>query len=110
MSGAALAGYSGAGFLIFPATGGSATFTNIDGASGGTKTLTLRFANGNPTPRTGVLKINGVPQRITFKLTGSYDTWTTMQVQVPLAAGRTNTIQLESSGQSLAYIDELTVL
>jgi rhamnogalacturonan endolyase len=103
------AGYRGTGFLAFPATGGSAEFGRINGGAGGAKTITIRYANGNPTPRTGVLKVNGVAQAITFKITGSWTTWTTMTATVNLAAGSNNTLRFESTGQSLANIDELLV-
>lgn len=102
-------GYRGSGFISFPATGGSAELRSLHGGAGGAKTLTIRYANGNPTPRTGVLTINGVAQPITFKITGSFNTWTTMQVPVTLAAGFNNTVRFESTGQSLAIIDDVTL-
>jgi rhamnogalacturonan endolyase len=103
------AGYRGTAFLTFPTTGGSAEFGRINGGAGGSKTITIRYANGNPTPRTGVLKVNGVSQPVTFKITGSWTTWTTMTATVNLAAGSNNTLRFESTGQSLANIDELLV-
>jgi hypothetical protein len=103
------AGYQGTGFLTFPLSGGSAQFSNLNGGAGGSKTLVIRFANGYPTPRTGVIRVNGVAQTITCKPTGSFSTWATMQVPVTLQAGWNNTVRLESTGQSLANIDEVTV-
>jgi rhamnogalacturonan endolyase len=102
-------GYYGTGFLAFPSTGGSAEYRRIDGGAGGQKTITIRYANGNPTPRTGVLRVNGVPQAIIFKLTGSWTIWSTMSATVNLVPGMNNTLRFESTGQSLANIDEIAV-
>jgi hypothetical protein len=101
------AGYQGTGFIDFPASGGSAQFDQIAGGPGGVKTMTIRYANGNPTPRTGVLKVNGVAQSIRFNITGSWTTWATMNVPVTLAAGSNNTVRFESTGQDLGNIDEI---
>lgn len=103
------AGYRGTGYVSFPASGGSAQLPQVDGGTGGTKTITIRYANGNPTPRTGLLKVNGVAQALTFKPTGGWSNWTTMDVAINLAAGGSNTLAFESTGQSLAYIDEITL-
>jgi hypothetical protein len=101
-------GYHGSGFVTFPATGGSAEF-RVDGGSGGAKTISVRYANGNPTPRSGVLKVNGVAQRIVFPITGNYNTWGSLQVPVTLAPGMGNMLRFESTGQSLGNIDEVTL-
>jgi hypothetical protein len=101
------AGYQGTGFIDFPASGGSAQFDHISGGPGGAKTMTIRYANGNPTPRTGVLKVNGVAQSIRFNNTGSWTAWTTMNVPVTLASGSNNTVRFESTGQDLGNIDEI---
>jgi rhamnogalacturonan endolyase len=102
-------GYQGDGYVDFPATGGSLQWNGVDGGAGGAQTLALRYANGNPTPRSGVLKVNGVAQRITFRITGSDNKWTTLDVPVTLLAGSVNTLRLESTGQDLGNIDEMTV-
>jgi rhamnogalacturonan endolyase len=102
-------GYRGDGYVDFPASGGSLQINNVNGGAGGVKTISIRYANGNPTPRSGVLQVNGVAQRITFKITGSYNNWTTIEVPVTLAAGLNNTLRLESTGQDLANIDEVAV-
>ena len=103
-------GYRHTGFLNFPLAGGSAQFSRINGGSaGGVKTIAIRYANGNPTPRTGVLRVNGVAQPITFGITGSWTNWATANASVNLAPGQTNTLRFESTGQGLGNIDELTV-
>lgn len=102
-------GYHGTGFLNFPNSGGGAEFSRINGGSGGAKTIAIRYANGNPTPRTGVLRVNGVAQPITFRITGGWTTWGTATASVNLAAGAVNTLRFESTGQGLGNIDELIV-
>lgn len=102
-------GYRGTGFMNFPAGGGTAEFIRINGGAGGPKSISVRYANGNPTPRTGVLKVNGVAQAITFKPTGGWSNWATMAATVNLAKGSDNTLRFESTGQGLGNIDELIV-
>lgn len=102
-------GFKGSGFLKFPQTGGSAVF-QVDGGVGGSKTLSIRYANGSPTPRTGIVRVNGVAYKTVFKITGSFNQWTTLDVPVTLAPGGANTVSLESTGQFLGNIDEVSVL
>jgi rhamnogalacturonan endolyase len=102
-------GYRGTGYINFPVNGGSAQLWRINGGAGGAKTITSRFANGGATTLTGVLRVNGVAQAITFPVTGAWTTWSTMNQTVTLAAGMENTLSFESTGQDLALIDELTV-
>jgi rhamnogalacturonan endolyase len=101
-------GFNGSGFVDFPTTGGSVTFNYIKGA-GANKTVTIRYANGSATARTGVLKLNGVAQNVTFPSTGGWTNWSTLNVTLKLASGTANKISIESNGQGLANIDELTV-
>lgn len=103
------AGFTGSAFLNFPATGGWAEFRNLNGGSGGSKTITFRYANGNTAARTGRLLINGVAQNITFNPTGSWTTWANFNVTVTFGAGPTNTVRLESTGNDLGNIDTLVV-
>ena len=102
-------GFRHIGFLNFPLNGGSAQFQRIHGGAGGVKTITIRYANGNPTPRTGVLRVNGTAQPITFRPTGAWNNWMTLSASVNLAAGQGNTLRFESTGQGLGNLDELTV-
>lgn len=84
-------------------------FDNVDGRAGGSRTLTVRFANGSGSSRTGRLVVNGAGQNITTPATASWSTWQTMSVTVPLNAGAGNTIRLESTDQDLANIDHIVV-
>jgi rhamnogalacturonan endolyase len=94
---------------VIPANGGSLQFNNVAGGAGGSRTLTARFANGSGSSRTGRLVVNGAGQNITTPATGSWATWQTMSLTVPLNAGTGNTIRFESTGQDLANIDHIVV-
>ncbi|MBN1312750.1 MAG: carbohydrate-binding protein, partial [Anaerolineae bacterium] len=103
------AGYNGSGFVNFPSSGGYVAYQNVDGGSGGSRTLQFRFALGVTSSRTGQLTVNGVSQNITFQPTGAWATWATMNVTVTLNPGAANTIRLQSTGQDLANQDQMTV-
>jgi hypothetical protein len=103
------AGFNGTGFANFPTTGGSLQFNSVAGGTGGTKTLTVRYALGITTSRTGQLTVNGVTQNITFAPSGSWTTWVNQSVTITLNSGTANTIRFASNGQDLANIDEIRV-
>ncbi|MET0208972.1 MAG: carbohydrate-binding protein, partial [Burkholderiaceae bacterium] len=102
-------GYSRTGFVTFPSSGGSATLSAIHGGTGGSRTISIRYANGAGTARAGILKVNGTSQTISFPSTGGWTNWQVLPVSVTLKSGQTNTLVLESTGQDLANIDEITV-
>jgi len=102
------AGFHGTGYVNFATTGGSVTFNGITG-NGGQKIITIRYALGITTARTGNIVVNGAAKAITFQPTGSWTTWNTQTVTVTLNNNSTNTIQLASTGNDLANIDEITV-
>lgn len=102
------AGFHSTGYINFSLDGGSATISNVDGGTGGAKTLVIRYALGKPA-RTGLLVVNGANTGITFSTTGDWTSWNTQTVPVTLKSGATNTIVLKSNGQDLANIDEITV-
>lgn len=102
-------GYNGTGYVNFGTTGGSVTFSNVDGNGGGTKTISFRYANGSGATRTGQLVVNGVTTNITFGTTATWTTWQAHNVTVTLNNSTTNTIRLQSNGQDLANVDQLTV-
>lgn len=103
------AGFNGTGFANFPTTGGSLQFNNVAGGSGGAGTLTIRYALGITTSRTGQLVVNGVTTSITFNPSGAWTTWTNKVVNITLGSGTTNVIRFQSNGQDLANIDQITV-
>lgn len=101
-------GYRGSAYVNFPTSGGVCQFANVNGGTGGTKTLVIRYANG-VAARTGQLVVNGTTSNITFPTTGAWTTWSTLSVSVSLSSSTTNTIQLKSTGNDLANIDEITI-
>ncbi|HEX2100582.1 MAG TPA: carbohydrate-binding protein, partial [Candidatus Synoicihabitans sp.] len=102
-------GYVGSGFANFSITGGTLTFSNVNGNGGGTKSLAIRYALGATGARTGTITVNGATANITFNPTGSWTTWATMNVNITLGDNSTNTIQFASTGQDLGNIDQITV-
>jgi hypothetical protein len=102
-------GYNGTGFVNSSVTGGSTLFSNVNGQGGGTKTLVIRYSNGS-TSRTGQLVVNGgTPVSLTTPSTGAFSTWTTMNVTITLNNNSTNTIALNSTGNDLGNVDEITI-
>jgi hypothetical protein len=103
------AGFNGTGFANFPVTGGTVTFSNVDGNGGGAKSLAIRYANGGTTTRTGNLVVNGTTTSVAFAPSGGWTTWVTLNVNITLNNNATNTIQFASTGTDLGNIDEITV-
>lgn len=103
------AGHNGTGYLNHSVNGGTCTFSTVNGGNGGTKVLSIRFANGDVVSRTGTLTVNGATQNITFAPTGAWTTWTTMTVSISLNSGTTNTIRFTSTGADLGNLDEITI-
>lgn len=102
-------GFTGTGYTNFPATGGFVQFGNVEGRTGGARTLQVRYALG-VAARTGQLVVNGgAPQSITFASTGAWTTWNTVNITVTLNPGATNTVRFQSNGQDLANLDRLDV-
>jgi rhamnogalacturonan endolyase len=102
-------GFNGSGYANSSASGGTITFNNVDGNGGGAKTISFRYANGSGASRTGNLVVNGVTTSITFPTTANWTTWTTLNANITLNNNTSNTIQLATTGQDLANIDELNV-
>ncbi|HKX33445.1 MAG TPA: carbohydrate-binding protein, partial [Blastocatellia bacterium] len=101
-------GFLGTSYVNFPAAGGVLEFQNVSVSAGGDRTLRLRYALGTTGSRTGLLVVNGTARSLTFNPTGSWTSWSDLDVTVPLNGG-SNTIRLESTGQDLANIDQLTL-
>ena len=103
------AGFSGSGFCNSPnAVGGNAQFT-VNASAAGTATLGIRYANGTTATRPADITVNGsVAQSASaFAGTGSWTTWATKTLTVPVNAGN-NTIRLAAtSADGLANIDFL---
>jgi hypothetical protein len=102
------AGYAGASYVNSAVNGGSIEFRDVPGSFGGSRILRFRTALASGT-RTGRLVVNGVARNVAFRSTGSWSNWVDTDFVVTLKAGK-NTIRLESTGQDLASIDQMTIL
>jgi hypothetical protein len=102
-------GYTGSGFADFNSSGGYVEWTRVNGAGGGSRTLTFRYSNGSGVTRSGLLVVNGVSQAISFPATSGWTSWTTMNVTVNLNPAATNTLRIQSNGSDLANIDYIGV-
>jgi alpha-L-fucosidase len=87
-------GFSGSGFVDYTnVTGSFVEWTNVTASAAGNVTLKFRYANGTTTNRPMAISVNGgSPVTVNFNGTGSWDTWGTATVTVPLNAG-SNTIR-----------------
>jgi|GEM_PF-1785555 len=101
-------GFNGSGYINFALNAATATFSNVDGNGGGSKSLSVRYALG-ATARTGKLVVNGVSSTVSFPATGSWTTWQSLAVPITLNPGVSNTIQFVSTGADLPNIDEVTI-
>jgi Carbohydrate binding module (family 35) len=102
-------GFSGTGFVNYANEVGSYVQWTVSAAQAGTVTLGFRYANGTTVNRPMAVSANGAaPAAVDFPGTGSWDTWVTAAVTVPLAAG-TNTIRATSTttngGPNVDYLD-----
>ena len=103
------AGFLGTAYVNFPANGGTLTFSNVPGNGGGAHNLSIRYANGGTTGRTGNIIVNGVSSTITFPPTGGWAVWQSITRSVTLVNSATNTIQLTSTGADLGNVDQITL-
>jgi alpha-L-fucosidase len=103
-------GYSGAGFLNTPNATGVFAQCTVTSASARTGTLTIAYANGTTTDRPMDVSVNGVLVSAgrSFPGTGSWDTWATVTLSVPLNSG-SNTVRVTATtsdgAPNLDYLD-----
>ncbi|MEG0083609.1 MAG: carbohydrate-binding protein [Massilia sp.] len=102
-------GHASSGFLDFPVRGGSAQFSDINGGSGETSSIIIRYAHGSPTARAGVHKVNGLAQLISFAPTGGWTNWFSTSAAVTRAAGGANVLRFEFTGQDLGNVHEIVM-
>jgi lysophospholipase L1-like esterase len=102
-------GFNGSAYINFAANTSTLTFSNLNPNGGGTKAMSIRYALGATTSRTGSLTVNGTTTPITFSPTGSWTTWGTLTVNITLSATGTNSIQLASTGSDLGNVDEISI-
>ncbi len=101
-------GFNETGFVNLNPTSSSIEWNNVDGASGGPTTVTIRYALGN-NDRTANLIVNGNTQPITFANTGAWNNWVELTAEITLNSGTTNTIRIETTGQDSGNIDQISL-
>lgn len=102
-------GWQGMGYVNFPVSGGTLTFSSVIGKSGGVRTLRIRYANGFTTARAGQLLVNGAVIPISFTPTGGWANWANKDVAIPMTAGSANVLSFRSTGSDLANLDTVIV-
>ncbi|WP_163508280.1 PQQ-dependent sugar dehydrogenase [Fodinicola acaciae] len=104
-------GFSGAGFVNTDNVAGAYVQFAVNAASAGTATVTIGYSNGTTVNRPGDVAVNGVvvSANRAFAGTGSWDTWATSTLSVPVKAGA-NTVRLTSTtAEGLPNLDYLDV-
>ncbi|TAK95166.1 MAG: hypothetical protein EPO07_15715 [Verrucomicrobia bacterium] len=115
-------GYTGTSYAVFPASGGSITWSNVPGGDGGAATIGFRYTlnSATATSRAVTLLVNGTPFTANFEHTGTSNTynsgvlsfpmvWHQLHLPVTLLAGANNTIQLQAGTAGGLNIDEMRV-
>jgi uncharacterized delta-60 repeat protein len=104
------AGYTGDGYVEFEQPRGGFIEWTVRSPSTGARRLEFRYANGTRFPRTMQVAVNGrtVVPRLDFPPSGSWTSWRTVAVDVPLTAG-VNTIRLVGHRFAGPNVDSLTL-
>ncbi len=104
----ATAGFRGAGYVNFPAGGGSATWAGFDGGPGGGVNVQIRYLLTGTATREAPFTVNGVTRRVRFAPTGA-GVWGTVTAFGRVVSGTANTITLATDGADIGLVDEITV-
>ncbi|HEU4422600.1 MAG TPA: carbohydrate-binding protein [Pilimelia sp.] len=103
-------GFTGTGFVNTANAIDSGIEFAVNLASGGTATLTFRYANGTTSNRPAAITIDGAAHSTQpFPPTGSWSTWANQTFTAPLASGAHTVRALATTSGGLANIDSLTV-
>jgi Fungal chitosanase of glycosyl hydrolase group 75/Carbohydrate binding module (family 6) len=103
--------YTGTGFVDYTNVTGSYVEWNVNVATAGSTSLTIRYANGTTTNRPMNISVNGatVASNLAFNGTGNWDTWATQAISAALNAG-TNTVRATATTSNGGpNVDKLTV-
>lgn len=86
------------------------TFRSVSTAASGVKVATIAYINGDSTPRTATLQVNGqVPTVVAFPPTGSWSTPGTVSILIGLAKGSGNTLTFSNSTSYAPDFDAIYV-
>ncbi|MER6008495.1 CBM35 domain-containing protein [Nonomuraea angiospora] len=102
-------GFSGTGFVNADNVTGSYVEFTVNAAEAGSRTVTIRYANGTSVNRPMTVAVNGAAvQTRDFPGTGDWDTWADATLTVSLNAGA-NTVRLTGTtangGPNVDYLD-----
>ncbi|MFB9315720.1 family 16 glycoside hydrolase [Nocardioides plantarum] len=108
------AGYTGSGYMGGTWNEGASTTMTVHAAEAGDHPATIRFANGpNPQPnqtKNMTVQVGDQVQRVAFPPGGSWKTWLTKDVTLPLELGdNTVTIKYAAGDEGNVNIDNLAV-
>lgn len=106
------AGYSGSGYIDVQNALGSKIEWQINAAETNVYTVTIRYANGAGTARSGVLTANGntgSAANFTFAPTGAWSSWAEESVEISLNTGSNRLVLTGVSADSFANIDSITI-
>ena len=99
-------GFSGDGFVNTPNELGSHAAWKFTSSSAQTATFSFRYANGSSTSRGGVIMINGTEVgELLLPTTGSWSTWATASVNLPLSLGANELVFEANTDGGLANLD-----
>ncbi|MDX3102871.1 glycosyl hydrolase family 28 protein [Nonomuraea angiospora] len=92
------AGYSGTGFVNTDNVAGAYVEFAVSAAAAGSRTLTIRYANGTSTNRPFAVTVNGAAagSAVNAPGTGAWTTWVSTSVTVPLVPGA-NAVRLTAT-------------
>jgi hypothetical protein len=104
------AGFSGTGFCNGTNAAGAYAQFSVNASTAGTASVAIRFANGGSGTRPANLVVDGVTvATVPFASTGTWTTWATTTVTVPLNPGG-NTVRLDpTTANGLPNVDFVDV-
>ncbi|MBO9701749.1 MAG: exo-alpha-sialidase [Sporocytophaga sp.] len=106
------AGYKGTGYInIDNAIGTSITFS-INASTSGSKTISLRYANGGTADRPATIILDGYDLRYTlsFPGTGAFTTYKTINLTINLSAGAHQLELISATSDGLPNLDQIDYL
>ncbi|MET8454154.1 carbohydrate-binding protein [Streptomyces sp. NPDC005209] len=104
-------GYTGTGFVNTANAAGAYVEWTVNSASARSASVNLRYANGASTGRPMDVSVNGrvVSANRAFDATGSWDTWASSTLTVPLVAGPNTVRVTAATANGAPNIDSLDV-
>jgi Carbohydrate binding module (family 6) len=104
-------GFTGTGFVNLTNVTGSYAEWTVRAVSAASATLGIRYANGTTTDRPMDIAVNGktVSAGHSFGSTGTWDTWKTSSLTVPLAAGVNKIRTTSTTGNGGPNIDSISI-